>query len=183
MKVGDYVRTTYGIGKITNAFVVYTDDGCIWHLSYMTNNPKIEIGIFTKRNAYELFGEVQKNHNIKYEPLNEETQKYFDMVYSQKLEKPICYVPVHNGFPRNASLYRDHKFIKSSSNILDLIEPQDLMYIDIDNGYAGGIIVPRVAETMWELERYINRLKNKEVTLVGIVTHEQLNNCMCKVVK
>ena len=75
----------------------------------------------------------------------------------------------------------DIKLVKRDP--IDLIEPQDLMYIDIDNDYAGGIIVPRVAETMWELERYIDRLKNKEVTLVSIVTHEQLNNCMCKVVK
>lgn len=69
----------------------------------------------------------------------------------------------------------------AKENPIDLIEPQDLMFIDIDNGFAGGIIVPRVAETPDELTKYIKSFKNKETTLVGIVTHEQLDNCMYKV--
>ena len=125
IEVNDYVRTTYGIGKIENAYVVYDDSGGIWHLCYTTDNPKIEIGIYTKGNSWELFGEVQKDHSIKYEPLNMDTQKYFDMIYSEKLEEPVCYVPVVNGIPRNAELYDDHKFIKSSPNIIDLIEVGD----------------------------------------------------------
>ena len=40
--------------------------------------------------------------------------------------------------------------------------------IGIDNDYAGGIVVPRVAETMGELEQYIDRFKNKEITLKDI---------------
>lgn len=125
MNVGDYVRTTYGIGKIGDAYVVYTDDGHIWRLCYTTDNPKIEIGIYTKKLGYDLFGEVQKDHSIKYEPLNIDTQKYFDMVYKEELREPVCYVPIENGIPRNAELFEDHKFIKSSPNIIDLIEVGD----------------------------------------------------------
>ena len=80
-------------------------------------------------------------------------------------------------------IFMGEKDFKSSPNIIDLIEPQDLMYIDIDNDYDGGIVVPRVAETMGELEEYIDNFKNKETTLVGIVTHEQLHSCMYKVVE
>ena len=119
-----YVRTTYGIGRITNAYIVYGDDGCLWHLSYMTDNPKIELAIYTKNNSWELFGEVQKDHSIKYEPL----ENNFDLVkkvYEQKLEKIVCYVPVNKNYPRNASLYDDHKFIKASYNIIDLISVGD----------------------------------------------------------
>lgn len=77
-------------------------------------------------------------------------------------------------------IYKDN-IIKSSSNILDLLEPQDLMYIDIDNGWAGGIVVPRIAETLAELNEYIDNFKNKKCTLVGVVTHEQLYSLVNKV--
>ena len=123
LEVGMYVRTTYGIGKITNAYVIYSDDGYLWHLCYMTDNSKIEIGIYPENLM--LGGEIQKNHNIKYEPLNVNTQKIFDMVYENKIEEPVCYVPVRKGVPRNAELFDYHKFIKSSFNIIDLIEVGD----------------------------------------------------------
>ena len=64
--------------------------------------------------------------------------------------------------------------IKSNPNIIDLIEPQDLLYIDIDDGYAGGIIVPRIPETQAELDKMIELIKNNTWILKGIVTHEQL---------
>jgi len=64
---------------------------------------------------------------------------------------------------------------KSSSNILDLIEPWDLLYVDIDpdDGY-GGIIVPRIAETEAELDRWKTKIINKEWKLEGVVTKEIL---------
>lgn len=126
LEVGMYVRTTYGIGKIVNAYIVYDDSGCLWHLSYMTDNPEIEVSIYTKNNSWELFGEVQKDHRIKYEPL----ENNFDLVkkvYEQELEEIVCYVPENKNYPRNASLYDDHKFIKASYNIIDLIKSKDII--------------------------------------------------------
>ena len=29
---GQFVRTTYGIGRIVNAYIVYDDCGGLWHL-------------------------------------------------------------------------------------------------------------------------------------------------------
>ena len=122
LEVGMYVKTTYGIGRINKSFIVYSDDGYLWHLCYMTDNPKIEIGIYTKELMYG--GEIQKDHNIKYELL--ENKKYFvDEVYKQELEDFVCYCPVRNGIPRNAELFDDHKFINASFNIIDLIEVGD----------------------------------------------------------
>lgn len=149
LEVGMYVRTTYGIGKIVNAYIVYDDSGCLWHLSYMTDNPEIEVSIYTKNNSWELFGEVQKDHRIKYEPL----ENNFDLVkkvYEQELEEIVCYVPENKNYPRNASLYDDHKFIKASYNIIDILEVGDYVnrhlvkatylngvtkYIKLDNAY------------------------------------------------
>lgn len=180
LRVNDYVRTTYGIGKIENAYIVYSDDGALWHLCYTTDNPKIEIGIYTKANSWELFGEIQKDHSIKYEPLNVGTQKYFDMVYKQKLEEPVCYVPVVNGIPRNAELFDDHKFIKSSPNIIDLIEVGDYVngkrveknkYGELYTSYVyyGGDIGKQCeVYTTW-LEEY----KENEHYIHSILTKEQ----------
>ena len=129
LEVGMYVRTTYGIGKIVKAYIVYSDDGCLWHLTYMTDNPKIEVSLYTKELSYKLFGEVQKNHRVKYESI-ENNLELVNKVYEQELQKPVCYVPVKNGVPRNASLYDDHKFIAANYDILDLIQVGDYV-----NGY------------------------------------------------
>lgn len=67
-----------------------------------------------------------------------------------------------------------NEIIKSSPNILELLEPMDLMYVDIDNGYEEGIIVPRIAETQNELDEYIAKIKNGTWILSGVVTREQL---------
>lgn len=71
--------------------------------------------------------------------------------------------------------------IKSSPDILDLLKPMDLLYIDTDNDYAGGIIVPRIAETYCELKQIINEIKLGNYILKGVITKEQLENCMYKV--
>lgn len=70
----------------------------------------------------------------------------------------------------------DNSIIKSSPNIIDLLEPMDLMYIDIDNGYEGGIIVPRITETQNELNEYIEKFKDGTLILKGVITKEQLDN-------
>lgn len=71
---------------------------------------------------------------------------------------------------------------KSSPNILELLEPQDLLYIDIDNGFEGGIIVPRIPETQNELNKMIELIKNGTWILKGVVTYEQLENCKYRVI-
>lgn len=74
-------------------------------------------------------------------------------------------------------------FIKSNPDILELLEPQDLLYIDIDNDFEGGIIVPRIPETLNELNDYINKIKQGELILKGVVTHERLMEGMFEVNK
>lgn len=62
-----------------------------------------------------------------------------------------------------------------SPNIIDLIEPMDLMYIDISPDDCGGIVVPRVPETLNELNEIKEKIKRGECILKGVVTHEQLS--------
>lgn len=64
-------------------------------------------------------------------------------------------------------------------DLLELLKPGDLLYIDIDphDGH-GGIVVPRVAETMNELEKYVELIRKGEWQLDGIVAYEKLQrNC------
>ena len=172
LEVGQFVRTTYGIGRIVNAYIVYDDCGGLWHLSYMTDNPKIEVSIYTKNDSWELFGEVQKDHRIKYEPL----ENNFDLVkkvYEQELEEIVCYVPVNKKYPRNASLYDDHKFIKASYNIIDILEVGDIIsfYEDIDNYKKQYVIgIPDLIT----LDNIKDRITNDNIRLVSILTKEQM---------
>ena len=66
--------------------------------------------------------------------------------------------------------------LKASHSIIDLIEPMDLMYIDISPDDCGGIVVPRVVETLNELEKWKKRISSGDCVLKGIVTKEQLKN-------
>ncbi len=86
----------------------------------------------------------------------------------------------HNGKIHLSKDYMNK--MECSNDILDLIKPQDLMYIDIDpyDGH-GGIIVPRVAETQNELNKYLEPIKNHEHKLVGVLTLEMINNNMFEV--
>lgn len=176
LEVGQFVRTTYGIGRIVNAYIVYDDCGGLWHLSYMTDNPKIEVSIYTKNDSWELFGEVQKDHRIKYEPL----ENNFDLVkkiYEQELEEIVCYVPVNKKYPRNVSLYDDHKFIKASYNIIDILEKGDYVneseilgfeneYIEEDDKYVPfGVITENCYldnNKSWIIEKEIKSAVTKE---------------------
>ena len=72
--------------------------------------------------------------------------------------------------------YDKENIIKSSPNIIDLLQPMDLIYVDIDNNYASGIIVPRIAETQAELNLMIDLIKSGKWILKGIVTKEQLDS-------
>lgn len=71
--------------------------------------------------------------------------------------------------------------IKSSPNIIDLLQPMDLIYVDVDNNYAGGIIIPRIAETQAELNVMINLIKSGKWILKGVVTSKQLDSMKYKV--
>ena len=65
----------------------------------------------------------------------------------------------------------------ASYELMELIEPGDLMYIDIDpnDGY-GGITVPRVAETQNELNKWKERFASGECILKAVLTKEQIIN-------
>ena len=70
---------------------------------------------------------------------------------------------------------------KSSPNILDILEPMDLLYIDISPDDCGGIVVPRIPETQNELYKIICGIGRKEIVLKGVVTHERLESMEYKV--
>lgn len=89
---------------------------------------------------------------------------------------------------RYASIYIDKEanhskglspknIIATSYDILDLLKPLDLMYIDIDpyDG-LGGIVVPRIAETMAELNKYKALIKMGEYKLISIITYGEIKN-------
>lgn len=103
-----------------------------------------------------------------------------------------------NKYDNSGSLHRQHyvwvlddcsvlalnsqKVVKISNEITDLIEPQDLMYIDIDSkDGCGGIVVPRIAETLNELEKWKDRIKSGECKLVSVTTHEAIESISYKV--
>lgn len=73
------------------------------------------------------------------------------------------------------------RIVNASFDVIDLIEVQDLMYVDIYPDNCGGIVVPRVAETMNELNYWKKLLRNGECILKGVVTHEQLSDNVFKV--
>lgn len=112
IKVGEYIRTPYGIGKITDI-------------------PK---------------------HN-----------KWFDDGFSVEHKFIECG-------------YKFRNTLTSTPDITKLLEPQDLLYIDIDNGYEGGTIVPRVPETQKEVYDYIKSFKKGKTTLIGVVPREILQD-------
>lgn len=75
----------------------------------------------------------------------------------------------------NEYIVYDYNIISHSKNILDLIECQDLLYIDISPDDFGGIIVPRIAETLNELNLLKTKIENGYYILKGIIPKEKLN--------
>ena len=84
------------------------------------------------------------------------------------------------GFSINKRKNNKRKKIKSSPNIIDLIEVGDLMFIDISPDDCGGIVVPRTTETENELQKYLNKINSGECILKGILTKEQIENGVYK---
>ena len=128
MEVGDYVRTIYGIKRVTN----------------------IICGQDVRFDNTDGFDEDLRNYH------NYDGIAYDGTTWNEIVER-------------------------TAPNIIDLIEPNDLLYIDIDDGYAGGIIVPRVPETLEELNKMKENINNGDWILKGIITHEQLESMEYKI--
>ena len=100
--------------------------------------------------------------------------------YKSNMGNLLC-MPIKNG--SQGIFANKEDVIKSNSNILDILEPMDLLYIDISPDNCGGIVVPRIPETLDELEKYIEKIKSGKYILKYVVTHEQLENNMYEVVE
>lgn len=68
----------------------------------------------------------------------------------------------------------DKDEIKANYKLEDLVEAGDLMYIDVSPDNYGGIVVPRVAETQNELDKWKQRFASGECILKGVLTKEQI---------
>lgn len=75
------------------------------------------------------------------------------------------------------------EYKNANYDLLELIEPMDLMYIDISPDNCGGIVVPRIAETLNELEEWKERIRSGECKLVMIATSQQINEICYEVIK
>lgn len=75
------------------------------------------------------------------------------------------------------------EYEKANYDLLELIKPLDLMYIDILPDDCGGIVVPRIAETINELEEWKERIRSGECKLVMIATSQQINEICYEVIK
>ena len=73
---------------------------------------------------------------------------------------------------------REESVRKADYNIIELLEPFDLMYIDISPDDFGGIVVPRIAETINELKKWKDKFKSGECILRGVVCREELERKM-----
>lgn len=75
------------------------------------------------------------------------------------------------------------EYKKTDYNLLELIEPMDLMYIDISPDNCGGIVVPRIAETLNELEEWKERIRSGECKLIEVATSQQIRSISYEVSK
>ena len=75
------------------------------------------------------------------------------------------------------------EYEKANYDLLELIEPMDLMYIDISPDNCGGIVVPRIAETIKELEKWKERIRSGECKLVEVATLQQIRSISYEVSK
>lgn len=68
------------------------------------------------------------------------------------------------------------KELESKADIVDLVKVGDLMFIDICPDDCGGIVVPRIAETLAEGLNYNKKFKSGEYILKGIVPKEKIES-------
>ncbi len=121
---------------------------------------KIEVGMYVKTGEG-YFGKIIDIDNTVWNPITIDTK-----IDSRR----------HDHYPKSWLFLKKDNIKKSSHNIIDLIEPLDLMYVDISPDDNGGIVVPRVAETLNELDEWKSRFANGSCILKSVVTHEQLEN-------
>ena len=116
-----------------------------------------------RKNMYVRFKDKRENHYIR-KIVEIPDDKRYASIYIDKEAN-------------NSKGLSPKNIIATSYDILDLLKPLDLMYIDIDpyDG-LGGIVVPRIAETMAELNKYKALIKMGEYKLISITTREKINN-------
>ena len=95
--------------------------------------------------------------------------------------KPNMYARTFNGkiwIIKSKQAISGHRkdIFNASYELMDLVEPGDLMYIDISPDDCGGIVVPRVAETLNELNKWKLRLSSGQCKLKSVLTKEQIIN-------
>ena len=66
--------------------------------------------------------------------------------------------------------------IQAEYDITDLLECNDLLYIDAYPDDYGGIVVPMIAETLRDLNNIKENLKNGSWILKGVVAWQNINN-------
>lgn len=113
---------------------------------------KLEVGMYirTKNGVIARITNILEDHTIDCD----------NVVFDDFLEIPF--------------VLKDEYIADKNHNILELLKPEDLMYIDISPDDCGGIIVPRIAETMAELKSWKEHLSTGYWILKGVVTREQL---------
>ena len=131
---------------------------------------KLEVGMCVRSKINGMIGKITDIENI--EVLNEKREV---LISGEK--RYILDNNYNRGFCDT-----EKDIVIASHNILDLIEPMDLMFIDISPDDCGGIVVPRVAETEAELKKYKKYFASGWFVLKGVVTREQIENMTYKVV-
>lgn len=165
---GMYVRTTYGIGKIVEVGISYTDDNYVWMVDLITDNPNICIGIVPD-------SLIKSNNKKLWEYLNKRNKFYFDKVMSGNYTF-VCYKPYFRGnynpktfIPRGGcELFDDHKFIDIQDELPKILQVGDF----IDNHCISKIIEPIIfTNNGW----FIN-FDDVLDFVSGIMTKEQFKN-------
>lgn len=123
-----------------------------------------------KTGDYVRFKDKRGNHYIRkiIEVCNEYPHKAWGSIIVDKKANNVPYVSSKN-------------IIKTNSDITNLLQPMDLLLLDISPDNCGGIVVPRIPETYCELNQIINEIKLGNYILKGVVTKEQLMENMYKV--
>jgi hypothetical protein len=129
---------------------------------------KLEVGMYVR---------TKKGLIAKYIKIN---NKYEWHVFDNKIQWFYEYYRNEIDFDSWEDFIKE-KVVKASHDIIDLIEVMDLMFIDISPDDCGGIVVPRIAETLDELERWKEHISNGYWILKGIVTKEQIESARYKV--
>lgn len=84
------------------------------------------------------------------------------------------------GYYRDKSTHKEYyhwltiKDMRDLDEPFSIIEPMDLLFVDISPDNCGGIIVPRIPETLDELYDIQTRINNGTIILRGYVKHDYI---------